>query len=214
MHFFLGAAAHRQRNGWLCQSAQHVRHFGELTAPFHEMRNMKSKFIEWTPALLERFEAVKTAIQNAPCLALLISRVLSSWRLTPLTLVLAVCSISPPVTKTPISRRTISAIFSRKLKAAQQRYPAYKKELLALVMCLRRFHSYIWGREDTVVITDHKPLTYIHSQSELSPALQQWLMSCLIISCNLFTGLACFTSRRTRSRACIRRHTHHRLAGA
>ena len=45
----------------------------------------------------------------------------------------------------------------------QKRYPAYKKELLGIVYCLRKFHAYVWGRNDLVIVTDHRPLTYILS---------------------------------------------------
>ena len=44
-----------------------------------------------------------------------------------------------------------------------------------MVYCLRKFHSYVWGRNDLVIVTDHKPLTYILYSLQLSPALQQWL---------------------------------------
>ena len=40
---------------------------------------------------------------------------------------------------------------------------------------LRRFHTYVWGHDDLVLHTDHKPLTHIFSSAELSHPLQQWL---------------------------------------
>ena len=138
--------------------AQHVRHFGELTAPFHEMRNMKSKFIEWTPALLERFEAVKTAIQNAPCLAppdftspFFVATDASNAGVGGVLYQPAIGDEDANITANNIVR-----IFSRKLKAAQQRYPAYKKELLALVMCLRRSFVYMGPRRHG---RHHRPQT-------------------------------------------------------
>src|SRR3569833_3086959 len=71
-----------------------------------------------------------------------------------------------------ITGTNIVAIHSKILSRSQRNYPAYKKELLAIVSCLRQFHSYIWGRSDLVIFTDHKPLTFMLSQTELSPALQ------------------------------------------
>ena len=55
------------------------------------------------------------------------------------------------------------------------RYPAYKKELLAIIYCIRKSHSYIWGRNDITIITDHKPLIYMFKSKTLSHALQQWV---------------------------------------
>ena len=51
----------------------------------------------------------------------------------------------------------------------------YKKELWALIYCLRKFHTFIHGRRDVTVLTDHKPLIHILKQQNLSTALQQWL---------------------------------------
>jgi hypothetical protein len=74
-----------------------------------------------------------------------------------------------------ITPYNIVGIFSKVLNTSQRRYPAYKKELYAIVASLRRFHTYIWGRNDLVIVTDHKPLTFIFSSTQLSPSLQQWL---------------------------------------
>jgi len=74
-----------------------------------------------------------------------------------------------------ITPTNIVAFVSKKLQPAQQRWPAYRKELYGIVYSLRRFHAYIWGRDDLVLHTDHKPLTHILSSAELSHPLQQWL---------------------------------------
>lgn len=69
----------------------------------------------------------------------------------------------------------IVAICSKKWNQSQLNYPAYKKELFGIVYSLRQFHAYVWGRRDLVIYTDHKPLTHMLEQKELSVALQQWL---------------------------------------
>jgi hypothetical protein len=74
-----------------------------------------------------------------------------------------------------ITPTNIVDICSRKLQPHETRWPAYKKELFGVVYSLRKFYAYVWGRTDLVVHTDHKPLTFIFSSSQLSPALQQWL---------------------------------------
>jgi len=51
----------------------------------------------------------------------------------------------------------------------------YKKELWALIYCLRKFHYYIWGRRDVKVLTDHKPLIHMFKQKNMTVALQQWM---------------------------------------
>ena len=74
-----------------------------------------------------------------------------------------------------ITPNNIVAICSKKLDATQRNYAVYKKELFALVYSLRKFHSFIWGRRDVTVLTDHKPLIHILQQKQMSVALQQWL---------------------------------------
>ena len=69
----------------------------------------------------------------------------------------------------------IVGICSKKLTSTQRNYVIYKKELWAMIYCLRKFHTYIWGRRDTVIHTDHKPLIHILHQKSLSVSLQQWL---------------------------------------
>jgi hypothetical protein len=44
-----------------------------------------------------------------------------------------------------------------------------------MIMCLRKFHTYILGQKAVTVLTDHKPLIHIMNQTQLSLALQQWL---------------------------------------
>ena len=161
--------------GFVLFISQHVRHFGELTAPFHDLKALKTKSIDWTPELLERFETLKKAVKNSPDLTppdysrpFYVATDASNSGIGGVL-------YQPAPPDDDITPFNIVSIFSKKLNATQVRYAAYKKELFALVSCLRKFHSHIWGRTDTVVITDHKPLTYIFSQPEPSPAMRQWL---------------------------------------
>ena len=74
-----------------------------------------------------------------------------------------------------ITATNIVGICSKKLGDSEVKYSAYKKELFGIIYSLRKFHTYVWGRSDLIVHTDHKPLTYIFSSAKLSNTLQQWL---------------------------------------
>ena len=151
----------------------HVRHFADLTAPLEAVKNDKE--IVWTDALMSSFDMTKQAILRAPFLQFPdFSR--------PFHLATDAANTGsggvlyqPEEQGDNITGTNIVAIHSKILSRSQRNYPAYKKELLAIVSCLRQFHSYIWGRSDLVIFTDHKPLTFMLSQTELSPALQCWL---------------------------------------
>jgi cleavage and polyadenylation specificity factor subunit 1 len=63
--------------------------------------------------------------------------------------------------------------FSQKLAAAQTRYSAFDRELLAIYSGIRYFRYMLEGRRFTVY-TDHKPLTFaLHKQAEPWTARQQ-----------------------------------------
>ncbi|UYV70995.1 hypothetical protein LAZ67_8001363 [Cordylochernes scorpioides] len=56
------------------------------------------------------------------------------------------------------------AFFSRKLDAAQRKYSAYDRELLAVYLAIKHFRHLLEGRQFPVY-TDHKPLTFAFQQN-------------------------------------------------
>ena len=63
------------------------------------------------------------------------------------------------------------AFFSKKLSAAERKYSAFDKELLALYLAVKDFRPSLEGRQ-FVIYTDHKPLCgAINSSTERSPCL-------------------------------------------
>jgi len=152
---------------------QHVRHFAELTASLESIKYCKK--LDWTDELVQDFEATKIAVSSAPILVFpnpnLPFHIATDASNTGVGGVL----FQPKDDTEHITSSNMVAICSKKLQPSQQNWPAYKKELYAIVYSLRKFHVYVWGRLDLVIITDHKPLTYIFSSKTLSPALQQWL---------------------------------------
>ena len=153
---------------------QHVRHYSELAAPFNEVKNQKE--IIWSEEMKRDFLILKRAILESPmliypdfsknfCIASDASNTGCGGALYQ----------PKSADNLDISSDSIVAICSHKWNEAQRNYSAYKKELYGLVFCLRKFHEYIWGRPDTIVFTDHKPLTFLFSQKELPVPLQQFV---------------------------------------
>jgi hypothetical protein len=150
-----------------------IRHFADITGPLEAIKNKPT--IEWTDELRECFETVKDAVAKAPFLQF------PNWNL-PFHIATDASNVGcggvlyqPRTVDEAITPENIVSICSRKWNQSQLNYPAYKKELYGIVYCLRQFHSYVWGRRDLVIYTDHKPLTYILEQKEMSVALQQWM---------------------------------------
>jgi transposase InsO family protein len=152
---------------------QHVRHYAELTAPLEDVKLQAE--VPWTEELRHSFTTLKEALLRAPVLSFpdfdRPFHIATDASQTGVGGVL----FQPRSVDEHITPTNIVAVVSKKLQPAQQCWPAYRKELWGVVYSLRRFHSYIWGRDDLVVHTDHKPLTHIFTSADLSHPLQQWL---------------------------------------
>ena len=151
----------------------HVRHFADITAPLEAIKQQKT--LTWTDTLVEAFETTKRAIAAAPFLKFpdfskpfVIATDASNAGIGGVL-------YQPTDADMTITPHNIVAICSKKLNECQQRYSTYKKELFAVVYCLRLFDTYVWGRRDLVIFTDHKPLTHMKESPALSQPLQQWL---------------------------------------
>ena len=70
----------------------------------------------------------------------------------------------------------VIAYASRKLKPAEINYSTTEQELLAIVYAVEKYRPYVFGRTFDLV-TDHKPLTYIHTSSSKSQRLTRWKLS-------------------------------------
>ena len=70
------------------------------------------------------------------------------------------------------------AFSSRTLAPAERQYSQLEKEGLAIIMGVKRFHQYLFGREFTIV-SNHKPLQHLFSESKAtlvlaSAHIRQW----------------------------------------
>jgi hypothetical protein len=151
----------------------HVRHYADLTAPLEKIKKVAQ--ITWTEQLIHCYETIKRAFATAPFLKF--PNFNNRFVIATDASQTGVGGVlyQPDDVDDTITKDNIVAIVSKQLNESQRRYPVYKKELWALVYCLRKFHTFIHGRRNVVVHTDHKPLIHIFKQTQLATALQQWL---------------------------------------
>ena len=142
---------------------QHIRHFADLTAELESLKKVKGN-ITWTSALEHSFNTVRHAIAHAPLLHFPDFNKPFFLATDASSLGIGGVLYQPNSANEDIQANNIIAICSKKLNDTQRRYSTYKKELYAIVYCLRQFHAYIWGHHKLVIITDHMPLTYISHQ--------------------------------------------------
>lgn len=152
----------------------HIRHFADITAPLEAIKNGSGE-IQWTDKLREHFDLLKHALAHAPVLQFPDPNKPMCIATDASNTGVGGVLYQPDDVGGEMTPFNMVSIVSSKLSKSQLNYPAYKKELWAIVYCLRQFHAYIWGRTDLTVFTDHKPLTYMFQSTELSVSLQQWL---------------------------------------
>ena len=66
------------------------------------------------------------------------------------------------------------AYYSKKLTGAPHNYATHEQELLTIIVAIKKWRAYIDGKH-TCVITDHAPVTALHSQPNLSSHQIHWL---------------------------------------
>ena len=124
---------------------------------------------EWNAEQQESFELLKKAVTSAPVLRqydpdlpIIVTTDASQY---------AIGAVLEQIE----NRVTRPAMFlSRTLNAAEQRYAAHERELLAIVDTLRQWRVYLHGQR-FLVHTDHYPLRYIQTQDSLSQRQVRWL---------------------------------------
>ena len=161
--------------GFITFLCGNVRHFADLAAPLQAVKHEKIIPYNSNPLLGNHFNLIKEAI--AKSITLQYPNFNRPFHLATDASNFGIGGVLfQPMTENEfITADNIVGLYSHKLTKTEQNYPAYRKELLGVVRSLLHFHYYLWGRKDTVVITDHKPLTFIKTSPQLSPALEQWL---------------------------------------
>ena len=134
-------------------------------------KNVKWK---WSKKCQESFDTAKKALSSSsllihydPALPIRLAADASAYGIGAV-----IAHVMPDGAECPI------AFASRTLTSAEKNYSQIKKEALALVYGVKRFHTYLYGRQFTLV-TDHKPLKTILGPKKGIPVLaaarlQRW----------------------------------------
>ncbi len=142
--------------------------FSNIAAPLYELTKKRAKFI-WCEKCEEAFNTLKSKLISAPVLAypnreeeFILDTDCSAYAAG------AVLSQIQNGEERPI------AYSSKTLNKSQRNYCTTMRELLAVVIFIKQFHHYLWGRKFTLR-TDHASLQWLTSFKEPSGMLARWM---------------------------------------
>jgi hypothetical protein len=144
--------------------------YSELAAPLEKLRNkQKISAQDWTEECQQSFTSFQQILLEAPVLKFpLDGYPYEVWTDASATGVGAALVQN-------IHEETRYIMFaSRALNSGQIHYSATRRELLAVVFALQRFKEYLYMTKFTI-LTDHRALTFMLTQSHLNNMLNDWL---------------------------------------
>ena len=144
-----------------------------LLAPLNRLLRKDAKW-RWSLECASSFDAAKKALSSSsvlvhynPSLPIRLAGDASAYGIGAV-----IAHVMPDGSERPV------AFASRTLSSSERNYAQVEKEALSLIYGVKHFHSYLYGRQFTLV-TDHKPLTAILGPKKGIPLLaaarlQRW----------------------------------------
>ena len=151
--------------------------FATISAPLDALRHSTSDFV-LDAKQLTAFNTLKQSLKSAPLLSFPDFNCPFAMATDASSSGIGVVLFQPPAGRNiwpePLDNTcSIIAFFSRSLSATERNYATNKRELLAILFGLEKCRFYLWGRR-FVLFTDHRSLTYLFTQRDLSPLLNRW----------------------------------------
>lgn len=155
---FLGLAGYYRR---------FIPNFSKVAKPLTDLLK-KDKLFAWQFQQEEAFNTLKSFLCSEPVLQY--PDFSKSFNLTTDASGYAIGGV---LSQGDIGKDLPIAYTSRTLSDAEQKYSTIEKECLAIVYCTNHFRPYLYGRK-FIIITDHKPLIWLHSVKDPSSRLWKW----------------------------------------
>lgn len=156
---FLGLASYYRR---------FVRDFATIASPLHRL-TQKGQVFRWSEDCAAAFEQLRLALVGAPVLSypdpqlpFLVDTDASN------------VGLGAVLSQEGEDGEQVIAYYSRSLHRPEKNYCVTRRELLAVVLGLRHFRPYLYGRR-FVLRTDHASLTWLLNFKEPEGQLARWL---------------------------------------
>jgi transposase InsO family protein len=155
---FLGLAGYYRR---------FIPNFSKVAKPLTDLLKKDSIF-NWQLKQVEAFNSLKHSLCSNPIL-----QYPDFTRPFILTTDASGYAIGGILSQGPVGKDLPVSYTSRILNTAEQNYSTIEKECLAIIYCINHFRPYLYGRLFTI-ITDHKPLIWLHSIKDPTSRLWKW----------------------------------------
>ncbi|EIE79073.1 hypothetical protein RO3G_03778 [Rhizopus delemar RA 99-880] len=148
---------------------KYLPNISEVTAPLDKLRFEGKLDKLWTSEQESAFEKIKALLSSAPLLhhpdleqPFYVATDASNY------------SIGAVLYQVIKNETRYIGFMARSLSSSEKNYSTTKRELLAVIFALKKFHPFLWGNPFTLY-TDHKALTYLHTQPVANAMMINWL---------------------------------------
>lgn len=144
-----------------------IKNFSKIAKPLTDLLKKDNKF-EWGDVQQKIFNDLRTALLTEPIL-----QYPDFTKPFNLTTDASGHAIGGVLSQEEIGKDLPIAYVSRTLNKAETNYSTLEKECLSIVYCANHFRPYLYGRKFKI-ITDHKPLVWLHSVKHPNSRLWKW----------------------------------------
>ena len=145
-----------------------VQSFAKIARPLHRLCEKQTKF-EWTEECTQSFETLKSQLTTAPILA---------YPLPDLGFILDTDasdkSVGAVLSQSQEGSERVIAYMSKTMNKHEQQYCVTRKELLAVVIALKTFHSYLYGQK-ILLRTDNAAISWMKNLKKPTGQTARWL---------------------------------------
>lgn len=147
---------------------QYVPNFSAIASPLHRITSKSASFC-WSPECQKSFETLKQCLVTSevlgypdPSLSFILDTDASAE------------GIGGVLSQVQNGKERVISYYSKSFSPPERNYCVTRKELLAVIKCVKHFRPYLYGRQ-FLVRTDHASLIWLARRKEPSCQVARWL---------------------------------------
>ena len=160
--------------GMVCYYSKFIRNYAEVSRPMYDLLVKNKKFV-WGPDQQSAFTQLQRALVTAPILAYPSAHGRYILDTDASNFAYGAVLSQLQEDENGVEHERVIAYYSKTLNAAEQRYCARRRELLAIQRSVKHFDVYLRGPEFTIR-TDHASLQYIKTLTDVTDQMFRWIM--------------------------------------